>query len=179
MHGEPYKYRVPPGFSPAVPLPSTTASCKPPPSPFPLPSSKLPFHMHPNHLPFMQTLPIDDNSSAPSILLSEEDIVDVAKEVILATPLICDWGQCHTELNSWKTLQEVSYFLYYLWLVGTGNTALATSILVCMPKAKNANTCTILHHISLSPNCVRNRLHYAVVLQVIAPLSSDCVFAFF
>ncbi|KAI9066963.1 hypothetical protein FKP32DRAFT_1564644 [Trametes sanguinea] len=23
-----------------------------------------------------------------------------------ATPLICDWGQCYAQLNSWKTLQE-------------------------------------------------------------------------
>ncbi|KAI0629164.1 hypothetical protein C8Q77DRAFT_1142468 [Trametes polyzona] len=41
-----------------------------------------------------------------SDILSMEYIVEVAKEVIPSPPFICEWAQCHVELNSWKALQE-------------------------------------------------------------------------
>ena len=39
--------------------------------------------------------------------LASDDIVDVAKEVVLSSLLACQWECCELELNSWKTLQEV------------------------------------------------------------------------
>ncbi|OJT02879.1 hypothetical protein TRAPUB_6549 [Trametes pubescens] len=57
----------------------------------------------------MGSLPFSDLSldGSSGIILSTECIIDIAKEVIHSSPLICDWEQCGTELNSWKTLQEV------------------------------------------------------------------------
>ncbi|KAI8974550.1 hypothetical protein BD414DRAFT_498030 [Trametes punicea] len=45
-------------------------------------------------------------STAPEAIISDEHVINISKEVIHSTPLICEWGQCHSELNSWKALQE-------------------------------------------------------------------------
>lgn len=57
----------------------------------------------------MGSLPFSDLAleGSSGIVLSAEHIIDVAKEVVHSSPLICDWEHCGTELNSWKTLQEV------------------------------------------------------------------------
>ncbi|KAI0372736.1 hypothetical protein BV20DRAFT_991001 [Pilatotrama ljubarskyi] len=39
-------------------------------------------------------------------VLSPDNVIELAKEVVHSTPLICDWARCHAELNSWRTLQE-------------------------------------------------------------------------
>ncbi|EIW58766.1 uncharacterized protein TRAVEDRAFT_47908 [Trametes versicolor FP-101664 SS1] len=56
----------------------------------------------------MGSLPFSDLAleGSSGIVLSVERIIDVAKEVVHSSPLICDWEHCGTELNSWKTLQE-------------------------------------------------------------------------
>lgn len=71
----------------------------------------------------MGSLPFSDLvlEGSSGIVLSAERIIDVAKEVVHSSPLICDWEHCGTELNSWKTLQEVWIFCsVVVWGCGGG-----------------------------------------------------------
>ncbi|KAI0350677.1 hypothetical protein OH77DRAFT_1430674 [Trametes cingulata] len=50
--------------------------------------------------------PVSPRGVSPTAVLSPDSVVDLAKEVVHSSPLICDWARCHAELNSWRTLQE-------------------------------------------------------------------------
>ncbi|KAI0658016.1 hypothetical protein C8Q70DRAFT_999477 [Cubamyces menziesii] len=47
-----------------------------------------------------------DPAALPAGELSDDLIIDFAKEAIHPNPLLCDWRGCHAQLNSWKALQE-------------------------------------------------------------------------
>ncbi|KAI1793569.1 hypothetical protein LXA43DRAFT_1001334 [Ganoderma leucocontextum] len=59
----------------------------------------------------MSEMPMPSGSASAidfiPIPLTAEYAMDVAKEVVQSTPqILCEWSRCHTELNSWKSLQE-------------------------------------------------------------------------
>ena len=65
------------------------------------------YHMH-----MVNSCSFPDSAALPAGELSDDLIIDFAKEAIHPNPLLCDWRGCHAQLNSWKALQEVRYLPY-------------------------------------------------------------------
>lgn len=89
----------------------------------------------------MGSLPFSDLAleGSSGIVLSAEHIIDVAKEVVHSSPLICDWEHCGTELNSWKTLQEVWASCSVVWRgCGGGENPIFASHFCACASGKNA-----------------------------------------
>ena len=68
--------------------------------------------MHLGHVLNVNSTQKSGSTSATDVMLVPliaKHVLEIAKEVVLSTSLVCSWGRCHAELNSWKSLQEVWY----------------------------------------------------------------------